>query len=220
MGEGSLAVKISKMTNDINLLRTDLETDKKDLNDYKIRNKQSIDSINTSINTLNNKIYETNELITTTKNELTELISTSILEHDKNVTYAIGKPYISFTDSRNPSEILGFGTWEQVKDKTIFGVGDETEFNAVKKTGGSKTHSHDSGTIVANIGAVENDTALLGYSATNWSGTMYNMGVGGTGALTSDNIHICNHSTTTSGNTGVSSNMPPYITAYIWIRIS
>ena len=125
MGEGSLAIKISKMT-------TDLETDKKDLNDYKIRNKQSIDSINTSINTLNNKI-------TTTKNELTQLISTSILEHDKNVTYAVGKPYISFTDSRNPSEILGFGTWEQVKDKTIFGVGDETEFNTVKKTGGSKT---------------------------------------------------------------------------------
>ncbi len=211
MGEGSLAIKISKMTNDINSLQTDLETDKKDLNDYKIRNKQSIDSINTSINTLNNKIYETNELITTTKSELTELISTSILEHDKNVTYAIGKPYISFTDSRNPSEILGFGTWEQVKDRTIFGVGDETEFNTVKKTGGSKTHTMTIEELVPHVHA---------QIITNGVGGNIN----GRADYVEDGSNLnaypqgCN--TDSAGGGQPFSILPPYITCYIWIRIS
>ena len=211
MGEGSLAIKISKMT-------TDLETDKKDLNDYKIRNKQSIDSINTSINTLNNKIYETNELITTTKNELTQLISTSILEHDKNVTYAVGKPYISFTDSRNPSEILGFGTWEQVKGRTLVGVDtSDNDFKTVNKTGGSKTHNHNSGTLVADIGAVDNNLGFVGYNATDAIKNRYNRGIT---ANTIDGMDskIVNHATTVSGNTANSSSLQPYITVYIWKR--
>lgn len=32
----------------------------------------------------------------------------------KNYIYAVGKFYISETDSRNPAEILGFGTWEKL----------------------------------------------------------------------------------------------------------
>ena len=212
MGEGSLAVKISKMTNDINTLDTDLS-------DYKISNKTNIDAINTSINTINNNITKTNELITTTKNELTQLISTSILEHDKNVTYAVGKPYISFTDSRNPSEILGFGTWEQVKDKTIFGVGDETEFNAVKKTGGSKTHNHNSGTLVADIGAVDSNLGAIGYNATGVTKNNYNRGITGS-AIGDIDSKKANHATTVSGTTDSTSSLPPYITCYIWIRIA
>ena len=198
MGEGSLAVKISKMTNDINTLDTDLS-------DYKISNKTNIDAINTSINTLNNKIYETNELITTTKSELTELISTSILEHDKNVTYAIGKPYISFTDSRNPNEILGFGTWEQVKDRTIFGVGDETEFNTVKKTGGSKTQVLSDAQLPQNV-YIDADTKdgttnkwVREEQGSNWCNRVNWV----TNNATQESIQI----------------LPPYITAYIWIRI-
>ena len=204
MGEGSLAVKISKMTDDINTLDTDLS-------DYKISNKTNIDAINTSINTINNNINTTNELITTTKNELTELISTSILEHDKNVTYGIGKPYISFTDSRNPSEILGFGTWEQVKDRTIFGVGDETEFNTVKKTGGSKTHTMTIEELVPHVHA---------QIITNGVGG----GINGRADYVEDGNNLnaypqgCN--TDSAGGGQPFSILPPYIAAYIWIRIS
>lgn len=199
MGEGSLAIKISKMT-------TDLETDKKDLNDYKIRNKQSIDSINTSINTLNNKIYETNELITTTKSELTELISTSIIEHDKNVTYAIGKPYISFTDSRNPSEILGFGTWEQVKGRTLVGVDtSDNDFNTVKKTGGSKTQTLNIAQLPQSVYA---DVPTTDGTRLKWVGE-------------EQKANWCNRINWYRNNAAQESIsiMPPYITCYIWIRI-
>ena len=197
MGEGSLGVKISKMTSNISELETNLEN-------YKDSNKKNIDSINTSINTINNNINSTNELITTTKNELTQLISTSILEHDKNVTYAVGKPYISFTDSRNPSEILGFGTWEQVKDRTIFGVGDETEFNTVKKTGGSKTQVLSDAQLPQNvyIDAPTNDGTSNKWvreeQGSNW----------------------CNRINWHRNNASQESIqiLPPYITCYIWIR--
>lgn len=198
MGEGSLAIKISKMT-------TDLETDKKDLNDYKIRNKQSIDSINTSINTLNNKIYETNELITTTKNELTQLISTSILEHDKNVTYAVGKPYISFTDSRNPSEILGFGTWEQVKGRTLVGVDtSDNDFKTVNKTGGSKTQTLTIEQLPQNVYA---DVPTNDGTRTKWVGE-------------EQKANWCNRINWHRNNAAQESIsiMPPYVTCYIWIR--
>ena len=209
MGEGSLAIKISKMT-------TDLETDKKDLNDYKIRNKQSIDSINTSINTINNNITKTNELITTTKNELTELISTSILEHDKNVTYAVGKPYISFTDSRNPSEILGFGTWEQVKGRTLVGVDtSDNDFKTVNKTGGSKTHTNTIEELVPHkhksmvLGIGNGGYKLEGQAGAGQVGTEINY-IGETTTVSLDE--------TKSARAQAFSILQPYITCYIWKR--
>ena len=199
MGEGSLAVKISKMTDDINTLDTDLS-------DYKISNKTNIDAINTSINTINNNITKTNELITTTKNELTQLISTSILEHDKNVTYAVGKPYISFTDSRNPSEILGFGTWEQVKGRTLVGVDNsDNDFKTVNKTGGSKTQTLTLEQLPQNVYA---DVPTNDGNRNKWVGE-------------EQKACWCNRINWFRNNAAQESIsiMPPYVTCYIWIRI-
>ena len=176
-----------------------------------------LDNIDTAITT---KTETLDNKITTTKTELEQLISTSILEHDKNVTYAVGKPYISFTDSRNPSEILGFGTWElTAQGKTLIGVNpNDTDFNVVGKTGGSKTHNHGSGEIIANIGAIEQNIGMIGYDAVGARKPFYNMGIVGTRGLTSDDIHVVNHATSTSGNTANASSLQPYITCYIWKR--
>ena len=199
MGEGSLAVKISKMTEDIT-------NDKGDLVLFKLKTKNDIDSINTSINTINNNINSTNKLITTTKAELTELISTSILEHDKNVTYAVGKPYISFTDSRNPSEILGFGTWEQVKGRTLVGVDTtDTDFNTPGKTGGSKTQTLGIEHLPQNVYA---DLPNNDGTALKWVGT-------------EQKANWCNRINWHRNNAPQESVsiVQPYITCYIWIRI-
>lgn len=57
------------------------------------------------------------------------------------VPYPIGAIYLS-VDNTNPSKLFG-GTWEQIaKGRTLVGVDtSDTDFNTVKKTGGTKdTH--------------------------------------------------------------------------------
>ena len=154
---------------------------------------------------ITNNINSTNKLITTTKAELTELISTSILEHDKNVTYAVGKPYISFTDSRNPSEILGFGTWEQVKGRTLVGVDTtDTDFNTPGKTGGSKTQTLGIEHLPQNVYA---DLSNNDGTALKWVGT-------------EQKVNWCNRINWHRNNAPQESVsiVQPYITCYIWIR--
>ena len=95
----------------------------------------------------------------------------------------------------------------------------DNDFKTVNKTGGSKTHNHDSGSLVADIGAIGNDTGSIAYNAVNPTKTKYNLGITGSGISGTDSKKV-NHATSVSGTTTSSSNLPPYITAYIWIRIS
>lgn len=59
--------------------------------------------------------------------------------------YPIGSIFLSVNDT-NPSTWFG-GTWEQIaQGRTLVGVNtDDTDFNTVKKTGGSKTNTHKHG---------------------------------------------------------------------------
>lgn len=56
--------------------------------------------------------------------------------------YPIGSIFLSVNDT-NPSTWFG-GSWEQIaKGRTLVGVNkNDTDFNTVQKTGGSKTNSH------------------------------------------------------------------------------
>ena len=57
------------------------------------------------------------------------------------LAFPIGQPYVT-QENKNPSEILGFGTWERTKGKVLVGLDeDDTYFNEIGKTGGSKTHT-------------------------------------------------------------------------------
>lgn len=119
--------------------------------------------------------------------------------------YPVGSSYINFSDSRNPSEILGFGTWEQVKDKFILAVGDTYEINT---TGGEATHilteeeipnhRHD---IYTEGGTVSKSTKYIAGA----SGSIGGQGVG---------------YTQYNGGGKAHNNMPPYETAYCWKRIA
>ena len=93
----------------------------------------------------------------------------------------------------------------------------DTDFNTAGKTGGSKTHTHSSGSIVANIGAIADDLGKVGYIGTTPQATSYGMAVSGT-AVTDVSTKKVNHATTTSGNTASASSLQPYITVYIWER--
>ena len=152
--------------------------------------------------------------LTTTINNA---ISTAIVNNNKS-THPIHSTKITFNNV-NPSTYITGTTWELVaQGKTLVGVDEnDTDFNTAGKTGGSKTHNHTSGTLVADIGAVDNNLGFVGYNATDAIKNRYNRGIT---ANTIDGLDskTVNHATTVSGNTANSSSLSPYITVYIWER--
>lgn len=131
-----------------------------------------------------------------------------------NEIYPTGSIYMSVNNT-NPSNFFG-GTWEQIaKGRTLVGVDtSQTEFDTVKKTGGSKTHKH--------IG----DTAFINYNGksyvgiTNTSGTKQERVDEFFGA-TVDVNGVSSGATVSQGcryYTRENSTLQPYFTCYIWCR--
>lgn len=122
--------------------------------------------------------------------------------------YRIGDLFLT-TNATNPSSFLG-GTWE------LFGPGrtlvcvdtSQTEFNSVKKTGGSKymqSHYHEmygSNDTRASTGssAYQVNSIFKGYTY-DIQAQIYRSAFG-----------------TYNSGTGNSENLQPFITCYVWIR--
>ena len=151
---------------------------------------------------------------------------TSIL----SAVYPVGAIYMT-TNATNPRNIFGFGTWVAWGSGRVpVGVNtSDGNFNSAEKTGGSNTvnlsHSHESGYIVAHIGAYDDSPGKIGYRATSAaSGYSYTYGIyDDTGNNDSDiSSSRVNHATTTSGYSasalGNTSIIQPYITCYMWKR--
>lgn len=134
---------------------------------------------------------------------------------DKNGNKLVSVPYYRVGDlflttiATNPSSYLG-GTWK------LFGPGrclvcvdtSQSEFNSVKKTGGSKylqSHSH---TLFGNTSVYSSPGSGFYNIASAIEG--YNNG-------SRVNIYLNNYATTKTGK-GNSQNLQPFITCYIWIR--
>lgn len=128
--------------------------------------------------------------------------------------YRIGDLFLT-TIATNPSNFLG-GKWE------LFGPGrclvcvdtSQTEFNSVKKTGGSKylqEHYHDirfaayygAGVTISNVGS-----GVDVLDIPNWSWNKNGKNDKNSGS----NLY------TNKEGTGTSGNLQPYITCYVWIR--
>lgn len=113
----------------INVVSTDLETFKTETNTTLTQNQSAFNAFK----------EDTNTKFTTTKEELTELINTTL-----NSIYPVGSVYISLT-SNNPGTYLK-GTWEQfAQGRTLIGVGSgsdgsNTQSFAVNDTGGEYKH--------------------------------------------------------------------------------
>ena len=63
--------------------------------------------------------------------------------HMLETIYPVGSIYINAGVATNPGTLLGFGTWSAFgTGRTIVGVdSSDTDFDAVRETGGSKTHT-------------------------------------------------------------------------------
>ena len=153
--------------------------------------------------------------------------------------YPVGSIYTS-TESTNPSEKFG-GVWERYgKGKTLVGVDEEdSSFNVPNKTGGSKSinlshthttkdhtltidempsHNHLSsihGYIISSsaIASAGNDPVAVNASAPAITTKNYYTKYAGGGSA-----H--NHGETTSSLSSKQSILNPYITVYIWKRVS
>jgi hypothetical protein len=177
---------------------------------------------------------------TVTNIEATNLTigGTSVLQ----ALYPVGSIYMNATNSTNPGTLLGFGTW------TAFGAGrvpvgfdsGDSNFNAAEKTGGSKdaivvSHTH---TFSATTNTTGSHQHAAPSAPSENASPRYPFGSGGgdggekqtsggnytvTRALTNsagDHSHTVSGTTDSTGSSGTNANLQPYITVYMWKRVS
>lgn len=133
------------------------------------------------------------------------------------LVYPVGSIYTNSSDATNPATLLGFGTW------IAFGAGRvpvgfnsaQIEFNAAEKTGGAmdlQRHNHG----ITDPGHYHQErVATTGGAGTGISGTA---GVIGNAGATQDTGSAFTAITVNDAGTGLSGNLQPYITVYMWKR--
>lgn len=113
-----------------------------------------------------------------------------------------------------PPVALGFGTWEQIKDKFILSAGSTY---AAGSTGGSVSHNHSlygygSAMITTNGNKVRYH---YGGRTQSWTPNYYVAG-----SSSGEDSGSTNDLTDLTGNTSTTNHMPPYLAAYVWKRVS
>lgn len=122
-----------------------------------------------------------------------------------NQIYPIGSIYLSVSNTILPDTLFG-GRWEQIEDVFLLAAG--TSYTA-GSTGGSATH-----TLSVEEMPQHNHSIKKGWSPDSTRSI---------GVWLDDTIPYADHSWFTTGNTGGNqphNNMPPYLTVYMWKRIS
>lgn len=123
--------------------------------------------------------------------------------------YAVGSIYMS-TNSTSPAELFG-GTWERIKDKFLLGAGDSYSAGA---TGGSATHTHSASAFAKICTSSTGFNMLQKDFQKSWS-INYRMA---TPSNASQQTGTTSWGVDTDTTVNSSSNMPPYLTVYIWKR--
>lgn len=174
-------------------------------------------------NDLSNFKTETDTKFTTTKEELTSLINTTI-DNTINSIYPIGSVYISLTET-NPGTYLK-GIWEQFgQGRTLIGVGtgndgsNTMDFKA-GSTGGNYEHNHTYG-VKLNDYYSNMSNFKLRNSDDSWQGGVNdgNQTAYVNSACQEANKEITSQTFKIEANTSNSRTMQPYITVYFWKRV-
>lgn len=174
-------------------------------------------------NDLSNFKTETDTKFTTTKEELTSLINTTI-DNTINSIYPIGSVYISLTET-NPGTYLK-GIWEQFgQGRTLIGEGTGNDGNNIMNftagsTGGNYEHNHIYG-IKLNDYYSNISYLNLRDSDGSWQGGINDGNRNGyvNIACQENNKEITSQTFKIEANTSNSRTMHPYITVYFWKRV-
>jgi len=126
--------------------------------------------------------------------------------HVLETIYPVGSIYTNAGVATNPGTLLGFGTWTAFGDgRVIVGVDStDTDFDAVRETGGAKTHT----LTVAQLPSHTHPIQVF-----NESGSP-DGDVGGDSSSSS----LGTTNTQATGGGAAHNNLQPYITAYMWRR--
>ena len=124
--------------------------------------------------------------------------------HMLETIYPVGSIYINAGVATNPGTLLGFGTWSAFgTGRTIVGVdSSDTDFDAVRETGGAKTHT----LTVAEIPAHTHNVTM---STSDSDNDFLSEG---------NNTGTSTFTTSSTGGDQAHNNLQPYITAYMWRR--
>lgn len=173
-----------------NAINAKINTVSKDLETFKTETTTALSKNQSALNSFKE---ETNKKFTTTKEELTELINTTL-----DSIYPIGSVHISLTD-KNPGTYLK-GTWEQfAQGRTLIGVGSgsdgsNTQTFDVNDTGGEYKH------LIS-----KKELSIIDYGALlQQNGSVIGVHAHGPGESGSEKISL----------------MQPYYTVYFWKRVA
>ena len=158
-----------------------------------------------------------------THNESLEVNGEQIGAMDFDKIYPIGSIYMS-VNSTNPATLFG-GTWQRFSNgRVLVGVDEnQTEFNAVNKTGGSKemqkhTHTQKSCTNPGNHTHNTWNYFSFKHASGGVTTTCTGEPADGRGNATAGAGGHTHTITLNDAGTGTSGNLQPYICVYIWQR--
>lgn len=149
--------------------------------------------------------YITNETVITAKN-LNDIQDELIEAQDAILAarYQVGDIFTT-TREGNPSVLLGYGEWEQIKDKFLLAAGDSY---IAGTTGGEAAH-----TLTVDEMPSHNHTAFGGSGGIQTDGTTVQFGYEG-----STKRDLRNDTIKSTGGSQPHNNMPPYFAVYMWLR--
>ena len=150
-----------------------------------------------------------------------------------NMVYPVGSIYMS-VNSTSPASLFG-GTWEQIKDRFLLAAGNTY---AAGSTGGEATHT----LTVDEMPKHAHDTPFFNNMTDNGEGKSDFIGVYGKGETAQEAVKKMGASSTmemwwinqtnkaegpeysyltsSKGKSSAHNNMPPYLTVYMWKRVS
>jgi len=175
----------------------------------------------------------------------TQVATTAFVQAALQALHPVGSIYINATNSTNPGTLLGFGTWTAFGAGRVpvgFDAGNPL-FDTAEETGGSAdaitvSHTHTATTTITDPGHTHkswNSIVDSGYNpGAAWYGVdntdtrtaeyddYWGGSVNNPAALTSSSTTGITASTTvaSSGSSGTNANYQPYITVYMWKRVS
>ena len=129
-------------------------------------------------------------------------IDTEIKIVSDRATLPVGSIYINRTVATNPATLLGYGTWTAIQNVFLLANGGTY---AAGSSGGVASNTIAAANLPELAGTVTGGSALGSGSGKNLAST-------GTGSGTLDVVVNAG-----SANTAIS-NLPPYITVYVWER--